>query len=63
LLLIDDNPGIDFGGSERNNVTEIYLTNGLNNATVEWRNGTPIIAFNKGRIGNDSTKIIDLPLV
>jgi hypothetical protein len=32
--------------------------------TVEWRNGTHNMLFNKGRIGNDSTKkIIDLPLV
>jgi hypothetical protein len=39
----DDNPGIDFGANERNNIHGKYLTNNgarIAMPTVEWKNGT-----------------------
>jgi hypothetical protein len=57
----DDNPGIDFGANERNNIHGKYLTNNgarIAMPTVEWKNGTHY-AFNKSRASDDSTKIID----
>jgi hypothetical protein len=41
----DDNPGIDFGANERNNIHGKYLTNNgarIAMPTVEWKNGTTI---------------------
>jgi hypothetical protein len=43
LINHDDNPGIDFGANERNNIHGKYLTNNgarIAMPTVEWKNGT-----------------------
>jgi hypothetical protein len=61
----DDNPGIDFGANERNNIHGKYLTNNgarIAMPTVEWKNGTHNMRL-INRASDDSTKIIDPSLV
>jgi hypothetical protein len=65
IVINHDDPGIDFGANERNNIHGKYLTNNgarIAMPTVEWKNGTQY-AFNKSRASDDSTKIIDPSLV
>jgi hypothetical protein len=64
LIVINhgDNPGIDFGANERNNIHGKYLTNNgarIAMPTVEWKNGTHNMRLIKAEAGDDSTKIID----
>jgi hypothetical protein len=60
IVINHDNPGIDFGANERNNIHGKYLTNNgarIAMPTVEWKNGTHNMRLIKA--SDDSTKIID----
>jgi hypothetical protein len=65
IVIHDDNPGIDFGGSERNNVTEnILLITALEvMPTVEWRNGTHNMRLIKAGLVMIQQRLLILPLV